>query len=336
MNAGKLSLALNLAKPVSRDIFHDLVRWADVVTESFSPGVMRSWGYDYEHLREINPSLIMLSSTLMGQTGPLGNLAGYGNLAAAISGFTNITGWPDRRPAGPYGAYSDYVSPRFGLAVFLAALDHRRRTGHGQSIDLSQAEASIHFLAPAIVKHAVDGEVLERRGNADVDMAPHGVYPCAGSEAWVALACVTDDDWGSLCSLMGRADLAADSRLTAAAGRIVRAVEVDSAVTEWTQLLTAEEVTRRCVEVGVAAHAAYGSAECAADLQLRHREHLVQVEHEMFGTVTVEAPRVRMSRTPGRAGAVPVLGQNTWTILSQILRYDDQRIADLYASEALE
>src|SRR5439155_2247573 len=93
MNAGKLSCTVNLARPEARDVVLDLVRWADVVTESFSPRAMRGWGLSYDDLRRVNPSLIMLSSCLMGQTGPLSRFAGYGNLAAAISGFTNVAGW---------------------------------------------------------------------------------------------------------------------------------------------------------------------------------------------------------------------------------------------------
>ena len=105
-----------------------------------------AWGSTTPSLRAVKPDLIMLSTCLMGQTGPLASFAGFGNLAAAISGFCNLCGWPDRAPAGPFGAYTDYVAPRFTAAAILAALDHRRRTGEGQYIDVSQAEASMHFL----------------------------------------------------------------------------------------------------------------------------------------------------------------------------------------------
>jgi len=112
-NAGKFGISLDLANPKSREVVHDLVRWADVVTESFSPKAMRAWGFDYESLRKVNPKIIMLSSCLMGQSGPLAKIAGFGNMAAAIVGFHNLTGWPDRPPAGLFGAYTDYVAPRF-------------------------------------------------------------------------------------------------------------------------------------------------------------------------------------------------------------------------------
>ena len=208
VNAGKLSLQLNLATEEARSVVRDLAGWSDVVLESFTPKAMRAWGLDYESLRGVNPELIMVSSCLMGQTGPMASFAGFGNLAGAITGFYQITGWPDRQPAGPFLAYTDYTSPRLTLVVLLAALDHRRRTGEGQYIDFSQGEAALHFLGPALVGQARDGRVFDRRGNDDDDMAPHGVYPVTGEDRWVAIACAGDEQWTALAEVVGRGELA--------------------------------------------------------------------------------------------------------------------------------
>src|SRR5580698_10447964 len=142
-NAGKFGITLDIGNPRSRAIIADLVKWADVVTESFSPKAMRAWGLDYPAIRKVKPDIIMLSSCLMGQTGPLARFAGFGNLAAALCGFYNLVGWPDRSPSGPYSAYTDYIAPRFGLAAMMAALIHRKRTGQGQYIDQAQAESAL-------------------------------------------------------------------------------------------------------------------------------------------------------------------------------------------------
>ncbi len=131
LNAGKMGVTLDLSKEEGREVFRDLVRWGDIVTESFSPKAMRAWGLTYEALRQLKPDLIMVSSCLMGQTGPFSKFAGYGNLAAAMCGFGNLCGWPDRAPAGPYGPYTDCVAPRFTIASIVAALEYRRRTGRG-------------------------------------------------------------------------------------------------------------------------------------------------------------------------------------------------------------
>jgi crotonobetainyl-CoA:carnitine CoA-transferase CaiB-like acyl-CoA transferase len=163
VNAGKKNLALDLSRPEARDVAIDLVKWGDITVESFSPRAMRGWGLDYDSLRAIRPDLIMGSSCLMGGDGPQSSLAGFGTMAAAISGFFSITGWPDRQPCGPFMAYTDYVAPRFFVAALLGALEHRRRTGEGQYIDLSQAECSMQLLAPALLETALTGSTRRPR-----------------------------------------------------------------------------------------------------------------------------------------------------------------------------
>lgn len=336
-NAGKLSVALNLARPEAREVALDLVRWADVVLESFSPRAMRGFGLDYEHLRDVNPGMVMLSSCLMGQTGPLGNFGGTGNMAAAVMGFYGLTGWPDRWPSGPFGAYTDAVAPRFALAALLAALDLRRRTGESQYIDFSQAEGGVYFLSPAILDYTVNGHVMQRRGNADPQMAPHGVYRSIGEDDWVAIACETDAHWSALCSVLGRADLADDPDLNKVERRLARAEEIDKIVEEWTEGLTPEEAMARCQAAGVPAHAVLTSPSCLADPQLRHLGHFVEVEHDIVGTATIEGSRMLLSRTPARVGRpAPLIGQHTHQVLSEVLGYSEERIGDLYAAEVLE
>ncbi|HXD91060.1 MAG TPA: CoA transferase, partial [Candidatus Binataceae bacterium] len=164
-NAGKYGITLDMTKPEAHTVVHDLVRWADVVTESFSPKAMKAWGLDYEALRRIKPDIIMISSCLMGQSGPLARFAGFGNLAAALVGFYNLVGWPDRRPSGPFSAYTDYIAPRFGLAALMAALIHRKHTGEGQYIDQAQAESALQMLALPIVDNAANGRAYDPIGN---------------------------------------------------------------------------------------------------------------------------------------------------------------------------
>ncbi len=337
MNAGKLNCAINVAKPEARGVIDDLIRWADVVTESFSPRVMRAWGLGYEDIRRVNPGVVMISSCLMGQSGPLADYAGFGNLGAAFAGFYDPTGWPDRGPAGPFGAYTDYVSPRYGLAALLAALDHRDRTGEGQYIDLSQAEASMQFLGPIIVSHAIGGTGRGRQGNRDADLAPHGVYPAAGDDQWIAIACQSDQQWKALCTLLRRPDLAGDPGLTSVAGRLARADEVDAELARSTATLNAQTAARLLRSEGIAAHAVQSSLECFTDHQLLHRGHFVLIDHELHDVVHVEGPRFKLSRTPGSVqGRIAAVGGDTYAVLSEMLGYGEDRITDLYAAEALE
>ena len=333
MNTGKQGLALDLGKPEARDIVLDLVRWADVVCESFSPRAMTAWGFGYETLREVNPSVIMLSSCLMGQTGPLAQFAGFGNLAAAISGFHNITGWPDRDPSGPFSAYTDYVAPRISLALVLAALDHRDRTGQGQHLDYSQAEGVLHLLAPHILDYRLNGRVLARDGNRDPYRAPHGVYRCAGNDAWVAIACETDEQWRRLAGEVGRADLAGLST----AERLARADELDEALTGWAASRPNQAAEDVLQAKGVPAHVVANSPESWADPQLAHRHHFVTTDHATLGPVTVEGSRFSLSRSaPASYVAAPSMGQHAYEILTELLGYDDDRVAEIAVAEVLE
>ena len=202
INAGKMDLTLDLSLPEAREVILDLVAWCDVLTESFSPKAMANWGLTYDVLREVNPDLVMFSSCLMGQSGPMCMYAGFGTMAAAIAGFYPVTGWPDRIPAGPFTAYTDYISPKLGVMLILSALAERDRTGQGQHIDFSQMEGALHFLATEFADEEINGRTAGRSGNADRHMWPHSVYPAAGDDRWVAIACETDAQWGALVDLL--------------------------------------------------------------------------------------------------------------------------------------
>jgi len=330
VNAGKLGMTLNLKLEAARDVVRDLVRRSDVVIESFSPGVMERWQLDYEHLRELNPALIMLSTSLMGQTGRYSRFAGYGNIGGAMSGFQSLVGWPDRPPLGPYGPYSDYVAPRFSLVALLAALDHRLETGEGCYLDVSQAEATVQFLAPQLADYFASGQVAERLGNRDQAMAPHGVYACAGEDSWVAIAVRSEAEWHRLAGLIGRPELAGDSRFATVADRLARAEELDAIVGAWTAEQVAGDVESLLQGHGIPAHITISSTNALADPQFAHRGHFVELPHPIHGTTVVHSSRYRLSETPAiTARAAPTLGEHTEYVLREILGYDDERLRTL-------
>jgi crotonobetainyl-CoA:carnitine CoA-transferase CaiB-like acyl-CoA transferase len=300
------------------------VRRTDVVLESFSPGVMDAWGLGYESLRALNEGVIVLSTSLMGQTGPLGRFAGYGNIGAAMSGFQSLVGWPDRMPFGPYGPYSDYVAPRFALVVLLAALDR----GEGCHIDLAQTEAAAHFLAPQLVEYRATGRVAERMGNRDPEMAPHGVYPSADGR-WVAIAVRDDADWRALAERIGLDDL----RFATTAARLAHADELDELVAAWTATQSAAGVEQLLQAAGVPAHVALDSDTALGDEQFAARRHFVDLE----GKTVVQGSRYRLSRTPAVVDrAAPTFGRDNDHVLRDLLGYDDARIASLEEIGALE
>src|SRR5581483_594716 len=207
LNANKLSIALNLSNPEAVAIAQRLALAVDVVAENFAPGAMAKWGLDYASLVRARPDVVMISTCLNGQTGPHRDYPGFGGQGSALAGFNHLTGWPDREPVGPFGTITDSLSPRYAALLLASALLHRRRTGLGQHIDLSQVEGGIVCLTESIVTYTGTGEILTRMGNRSRDAAPHGVFRCAdedGRERWVAIAVHDDADWRRFVDALGR------------------------------------------------------------------------------------------------------------------------------------
>jgi crotonobetainyl-CoA:carnitine CoA-transferase CaiB-like acyl-CoA transferase len=334
MNAGKMGLALDMSKPEAREVILDLVKWADVVCESFSPKAMQNWGLGYEDLKKINPSIIMTSSCLFGQDGPLSSLAGFGTMGASMSGFYAMTGWPDRDPAGVMGAYTDYVSPRFLTAAIMAAIDHRDRTGEGQYIDVSQAEAAMHFLTPAILDYRINGREPQPVGNDHPSMFPHGNYPSAGEDKWVAIACQDDAQWAATCQVMG---LSEQLHNLGCEQRRAHREEIEDAIGTWTSQRSGAETQELLQEQGVPAHRVQMSDDLAEDAQLEYRQHFRHVDHMTNEKMWVEGTRFSMSRSRDDiTDAGPSYGQHTFEVLEGILGYDADRVAELAVAGVLE
>lgn len=337
VNLNKLSLGLNLRTPEGRDVARKLAEWADVVVENYTPRMMKRWGLDYARLRERNPRLVMLSSCLSGQTGPEAALAGYGTMGAALAGFGFLTGWPDRPPAAPFLAYTDYVSPRFATAALLAALDHRRRTGQGQHIDCSQSESAMHLLAEPLLEYHVNGRVRAGAGNACAHWAPSGVYPVAGDDRWIAIAAPDDETFGALAGLAGRG-WSHDPRFAGPEARLAHRGALDDAIAEWTATHDDAATLEAALQhAHVPAHRVATSADCFADPQLAHRGHFVTLDHPVVGPVPFEHARFRLSRTPAPTPrVVPTLGQDNHEVLAGLLGLDDDAIAALAIAGAIE
>ncbi len=335
-NAGKCMLTVDLTKPEGREVILDLVRWADVVAESFSPRAMQGLGLDYATLRKVNPKIIMLSTCLMGQTGPLSMFAGYGNLSAAISGFYEITGWPDREPAGPFGAYTDYIAPRFNAAAILAALDYRKRTGKGQYIDLAQSEAALHFLTPAILDYTANNVIQSRRGNRDPHAAPHGVYATSGQDNHIAIGCETEVHWQALCSVLTCLDVN-DARFKDLNARLTNEDELDSLVAAAIADLDATDLETALQSVGVPASVVLNSPELWLDPQLAHQGHFIRLPHPEGGETVIEASRIHLSRSATFVdSSAPTFSRDMADVLNNLLGYDDEKFGQLLVAGALE
>ena len=335
-NTSKLSLALNLKHPEGLAVAKRLIAWADLCLDSFTAGTMAALGLGYEVARELNPSIVMASTCLMGQTGPAAGLAGYGYHAAAISGFYEITGWDDRPPAGPFNAYTDTIAPRFLAATLMAALEHRRRTGEGQYIDQAQMESALYFLAPEILDHQLSGRLPRRAGNDACAAAPHDAYPCAGTDQWIAIAVETDAQWAALRSALGEPAWAAAAKLDTTAGRCAQRALIDAKLAEFTSRHPPRDLMLRLQAAGVPAGMVQRSSDHLQDPQLHHRRFFHPLLHPEMGEVPYEGHQFRIAgydsgpRTPA-----PCLGEHSIQVLQEILGYDDEDLARIAASGSL-
>jgi benzylsuccinate CoA-transferase BbsF subunit len=336
-NPNKLGLSLNLKKPEGREVAKKLIAWADVLTESYTPGQMKAWGLDYEEARKINPDIIYYSTCMQGQTGPHRMFRGYGTHMAALAGYYHLTGWPDKDPAGPYGAYTDFIAMLYGEAIVLSALDYRKRTGKGMYIDLSQIEAGLHFLGPVLLDYSANKRDWNRNGNRSDRACPHGAYPCSGEDRWVTISVSSDDEWHRFCEALGNPSWVQDLKFATVLSRKENEDELDNLIGEWTINLTNEEVTEKLQTAQVPAGPVQKASDLLSDPQLKHRDNFVTLEHPEIGPHFYRPSAFKLSKTPEELNRpAPCLGEHNEYVLKELLGMTDEEITEVVVAEALE
>ncbi|MFC1925764.1 CoA transferase, partial [Chloroflexota bacterium] len=324
-NNDKNGITLNLRHPKGLEVAKKLIARADVLVENYTPGTLPRLGLGYDVLKEINPGLIMLSSSNQGQTGPYASQIGFGYQLSSFVGYHNITGWPDRDPCLIRTPYTDLPGARYGLISVLAALDYRRRTGKGQFIDLSQYEAGLQFLASIVLDYDVNKRVARRDGNRDPYAAPHGAYPCQGDDRWCAIGVFSEEEWQSFCKVIGDPSWTKDAKFTNLAARKENEEELDRLVGEWSSGHTAEEVMSMMQKAGVPAGVVQTCADLHADPQLKHRNHFMQIEHPVIGKHFYFNEGFRLSKTPGEpTNPGPCIGEHNEYVYTKILGMSDE------------
>ncbi|MGH7934608.1 MAG: CaiB/BaiF CoA transferase family protein [Candidatus Binataceae bacterium] len=336
-NTSKRCITLDLGKPKARALVLRLLPWADIVAESFTPKALRKWNLDYAHLSKLKPELVMLSTCLQGQTGPNALYPGYGQLMAALSGFYYISGYTPDHPCPPYGAYTDFIAPRFAACALLAALDYRRRTGQGQYIDMAQYEAALHNLAPALIDYFATGRVLAAQGNRSERYAPHGAYQCRdedGNERWIAIAVATDREWLAMLEVIGAT--ASDSRFDTMLGRLNNHGALDEFVGGLVRDRNADELTAALQAAGVPAYPVQNCVDVHRDENLEAFGFWHWLDHKEMGPSPYEGLEHRMSRTPGELRSpAPVLGQHNEEVFGGMLGLSSAEIAQLKEEQVI-
>lgn len=328
-NTSKLGVTINLNDPRGVAVAKKLVAWADIVVENFSHGYMDRIGLSFDTLKAIKPDIIQISVSVAGRKGPLGTMRGYGNSAGALSGMAALSGWPDRDPHMAPFAYGDVVAPMFATVATLAALEHRRQTGEGQLIDISQTEPLIHVMADRFLAEQTGAG--GKPANRSPHRAPQGAYPARGVDQWVAIAVRSDAEWAALAQTAG----ITDSRFDTLAGRKADEDDLDAALSAWTRGQDKRVLADRLATLGIPAEPVNDGRDVFTDPELIERGHYHRVTHSKLGDTEIPGPPLRFSDSDIRVGAPPNLGEHNHAIFVGLLGMSEAEVRDLTEAGAL-
>jgi crotonobetainyl-CoA:carnitine CoA-transferase CaiB-like acyl-CoA transferase len=328
LQRNKLSLCIDLKATAAHDVMVDLVKVSDIVVDNYSPGAIRHLGLDYETLRTYNPSLIRISMSGYGHTGPAQAHPSWGPILEAQSGMSWTTGYPEAGPLKVGAAFPDPIGGLHGVVAILAALDERDRTGAGCSIDLSQFETYAAIGGEKYLAASATEEPSLRLGNRSLDNAPQGVYPCRGDDSWVAISISNDEEWQALASVLGGELVNRD--LATLDGRRRDHDNIDIAIASWSRQHDRFEAMRELQSRGIRASAVMTNQDIVEDEHMAARDFIVQWDQVDVGwrrypgfPVHFEDPAViPMSGAPG-------LGADNERVMVEILGYPTGRFNQL-------
>jgi crotonobetainyl-CoA:carnitine CoA-transferase CaiB-like acyl-CoA transferase len=328
INAGKRSLSLNLKDERGKEILAKLVALSDIIIEGFSPGTMERMGFGYDRLKEINPKIVYVQQSGMGQIGSYGAFRSYGPTAAALSGLSDMSGLPEPYPPAGIGySYLDWFGAYNMALGMMAGLYRANVTGQGCYIDASQVETGMYLNGSAVLDYTVNGRRWARYGNRSPYKlaAPHGAYRTKGEDRWIAIACFTDEQWHRLASVLRPEDLPADVRFLTLSERLARHEDLDEILADTVKDWDPFELMTRLQDSGVPA----GVCQTAEDRyewdpQLKHLEWLVELNQTEMGTWPVKEIPVKYSHTPPYIGgrldrSGPNYGEDNEYVLSSLL-----------------
>ncbi|MEX2032862.1 MAG: CoA transferase, partial [Dehalococcoidia bacterium] len=313
----------------------------DIFMTNMTNRAVRQVGMTWEQVHEANPGIIGLYEPMQGLTGPHTEYMGFGAVLSALCGLNYQAGYAKNRPVGVGSNYPDYVvNPAHGIIAMMAALRHKRRTGEGQLIDMSQLESSAAVLSTSVF--ALDNAGLEyvRQGNRVHYAAPHGAYRTAEDAArpdqWIAIACLTDDQWQAAAGAMGQPEWATDARFASLAGRKANEDALDALVGGWAAAQQGRQAMGVLQAAGVPAGLVLNATEVLQDPHLTERGYYAYPDHAEAGRRAYDGPGFRLSRTPNEVrGAAPLLGEHTFEVATEILGIPAEEVGRLIAEDVL-
>ena len=321
LQRNKQSVAIDLKHRDGRETFLELAREADVVIENFSARAMPELTLDYDDIAAVNPRIIYVAIPGYGKTGPYRERVAFGPSVEGLSGLTNVMGYSAAEPRNTAMALMDPITSVNATAAVLDALRRRERTGKGAYVEMSLHEGGVSYSGPWLIEHQLGGHI-EPIGNRHPDMAPHGVYPCAGDDAWIALACRDDDDWQALCGVIQGLERNLDPPT-----RMGNHDQIDETIAAWTSLRSKDEAAATLQAAGIPAGPINATPDMASDAQVQARGFFVPIEP---GPTPMPGNPIKMAGigsddwTP-----CPRLGNDNRAVLREWLDYDRDRLAAL-------
>jgi crotonobetainyl-CoA:carnitine CoA-transferase CaiB-like acyl-CoA transferase len=332
----KLGVTIDLGSPAGRDVAERLISACSVVTENFAPGVMERWGFTYERLQELSPGVIYARMSGYGHSGPHQHYRSYGPTVQAVSGLSFVSGLPNREPSGWGFSYMDNQAAFYNSLALLVALLRRTRTGAGAEVDVSSVEVGVSLLGPILEEVAINGR--RTRGDAYPtgnrlewpQAAPHGVYPAAGEDQWIAIAVFEDEQWRQLAELINEG-AATDERFATAAGRFAAHDELDQIVSAWSVTQNAADAAETLQRRGVPAGRVQNGRDLVEnDPQLAHLGTFFELDHPVIGPAKFEGVPLHFSRMrPDHWRSAPLLGEDNEYVFKQIVGLADAEYDDL-------
>jgi crotonobetainyl-CoA:carnitine CoA-transferase CaiB-like acyl-CoA transferase len=327
---GRRSVALDLNTARGRELALALCASADVVAENQRGGALDRRGLGYDSVSALNPRVIYASSQGYGRGGPFGEMPAYGPLNSGFSGVHMLWNHPDAPyPCGTSMNHPDHIAGRLLAVGVLAALAEREVSGVGQHLELAQTEAAAYLMGETYLEAARAGVDPAPLGNTDPHAAPHGVYPAAGDDQWVAIAVTDDDAWRAFRTALGWDD---DPALRTPSARVAARAALDDRVAEWTRTRTKEEAAELLQAHGVSAMPVMGPQDHLADPHMLERGAIVTLHHPEVGDERHIGNPLRFSRlTQRRAESAPLMGADTEAVLTSVLGLDPDEVAKLVA-----